>query len=91
MKTHFERAAEVRAFLKQHGYEKVKVRWSSNPFGGKGLFFVSLTDIPPNVTLVSTGGSLEPSNTYGDHAPTIKRIADLRALLKTTDNATVDH
>ena len=86
----FRSAPEVRKFLKANGFDKVKVRHSNSPFGGKSLYFVRLTDIPQGVTLVYSGGP-NSDNTFGDHAPTVGRIAGLRRLLDQTGNARCDH
>ncbi len=88
--TEFNNAHEVRAMLKPHGFNKIKVKYMSNPFGGAGLYFVTLTDIPAGVTLIHSSGSKEPSKTYGDNAEVVGRIAKLRDLLKET-NASVNH
>ena len=60
----FATAQEVRKFLKGKGFEKVKVRWGDNPFGGEGRFWVSPTDIPEGVACVYSGGSNTPERTF---------------------------
>ena len=81
-KIEFQKTSEVRKFLKENGFLKVKVRFGRAPFSGcPDLFFVGLTDIPEGVTLVTAGGSLTSTRTFGNHAPTVKRIAELRELL----------
>lgn len=90
MPTEFQKASEVRKFLKGKGFPNIKVRHTNNPFGGRDLFFVGLTDIPAGTTLVYSGGSNSPSKTFGDNAEVVKRIANMRELLADT-NARVDH
>ena len=86
----FNSAAEVRAFVNKNGFPKVSVRWTDNPFGGKGRFWVKLTDIPANTTLIHSSGSQVPTKTFGDNPDTVQRIAKLRELLAGT-NASVNH
>ena len=85
----FSSAAEVRKFLKPHGFDKIKVRWGNNPFGGEGKFFVELTDIPEGVTLIHSSGSKTPAKTFGDvkaeASGVLGRIAKLRELLAKTN------
>ena len=88
--TEFQTSHQVRAFLKDNGFTKISVRFRDNPFGGRGLFFVKLTDIPAGVTLIHSSGSDIETKTFGDHATTVQRIADLREALKDT-NARADH
>jgi len=87
----FSSAAEVRAFLKPHGFDKISVRWGDNPFGGEGKFFVKLTDKPEGITLIQAGGSNIKPATYGDKAAqesgVLDRIAKLREILEKTINA----
>ena len=83
----FKSSHEVRKFLKGKGFDKIKVRYSNNPFGGKGLFFVNLTDIPKGTVLIHQSGSNIETKTFGDNAEVVLRIAKLREVLKETENA----
>ena len=92
----FNHAAEVRAFLKQQGFNKISVRYKDNPFGSAGKFFVTIIDIPKSVTLIHSSGGNQPATT-ASFAPVddttqgvLTRIAKLRELLKDT-NAAVNH
>jgi hypothetical protein len=82
----FESAAEVRSFLKSHGFKKVSVRWGNNPFGGEGKFMVKRTDLPDGISLITSSGSQEPTRfSSDDGGQTAKMLADLRDILKGTN------
>lgn len=86
----FTNAAAVRRFIKEKGYTgKIKVRWSNNPFGGEGLFWVAITDNPPGAMIFNESGSDIPSTTYSNNAEVSKKYAKLREILTGT-NARVD-
>jgi hypothetical protein len=92
----FETAHEVRRFVKGHGFPNIKVKYQSNPFGGNGLFFVELTDIPKGVCQVHSSGGGIPTTTAaftknGPDTDTTARIARLRDVLYGTANARCDH
>ena len=89
--TKFAKAPEVRKFLKTKGFDKVKVRWGNNPFGGDGRFWVTLTDIPKGVACVYDSGTENtPERTFtSDKGVTAKRFSLLREALQDT-NASVD-
>ena len=83
----FNNAAEVRAFLKQHGItDKVSVRWQHNPFGGEDKFVVRLV-VPKGVGIIYSGGSQQES-TYGssDRGETAKTIHRVMEVLKGTNS-----
>ena len=87
--TKFASVQEVRKFLKGKGFEKVKVRWGDNPFGGEGRFWVTPTDIPEGVACVYSGGSNTPERTFSsDKGVTAKRFNTMREVLDDT-NASV--
>jgi hypothetical protein len=86
----FATAAQVRAFLKPHGFNKLRVNYRDNPFGGAGRFIVTLTDIPAGVTLIHSSGSLVPTTTFSDDDATAQRIGRLRDVLKGS-NTIVNH
>lgn len=85
----FETAHEVRKFLKPLGF-KIKVRYCGNPFGGNGLFWVKLADIPDGTTLVHSSGSQTPAVTFSSDVGVAGRIAKLREALAGT-NGRADH
>lgn len=85
----FATAQEVRKFLKGFGFEKVKVRWGNNPFGGEGRFWVTPTDVPAGVACVYSGGSNTPDRTFSsDKGVTAGRFNAMREALQGT-NASV--
>lgn len=83
----FTSASEVRAFCKANGFPKISVRYSNNPFGGEGKFFVRLTDIPVGVTVIHSSGGSVPTTNYSDDKDVATRLNNLREILKTTENA----
>ena len=85
-KIHFNNANEVRAFLKDKGFtERVKIRWSNNPFGGDGFFNVELAQIPKGVATFSTSGSdIDYAFSSSDNGVTAAKLTQLRQLLKGT-------
>jgi len=84
-----ENASEVRAYVKSKGFtDKVKIKWCNNPFGGNGHFSVTLKDIPPGVSVISSSGS-NRSYSFGssDGGVTAAKLTSLRELLKGTNAA----
>lgn len=90
-KLKFEDAHTVRSFCQAHGFFKVSVRWGDNPFGGEGIFWVKLTDIPKGVTLIHSSGSQTPAKTFASDKDVGERIAKLREALALTKNARCNH
>jgi hypothetical protein len=88
-KISFDSAAQVRAFIKERRGERVRVRWRNNPFGGTGLFFVSVV-VPRDtrVSLVSFSSSTTPCVSWSSpDAAMAGMCAEYEALLRTTANA----
>jgi hypothetical protein len=82
----FQNANEVRRFLKEKGFTKVRVRLVHNPFGGENLFFVKRTDLPENVAVVTQSLPGEPMHFFSsDGGKTAKMLVDLREALNGTN------
>ncbi len=87
----FTTSAEVREFVKELKVARTfTVRYRDNPFGGRGLFWVKLKDIPAGTTMIHSSGSNVATETFTSDADVSARITKLRNALKGT-NARADH
>jgi hypothetical protein len=86
--TTFASAAEVKATLTSAGVDfPVRVRCSRSPFGGRVLFLVSPV-IPGGVSVVTSGGSREPTRFFSDDGGAVAgQFARIQAALPTRSNA----
>ena len=91
--TTFNTAAEVRAFLKNRGFDPKTfgVRFQSAPFSGcRDLFFVKVKNVPAGVAVATSGGSQQPTTFFSsDSGKTAKVYADFQVALDGT-NAKVE-
>lgn len=84
---------DVRRFLKEAGItDRVKIRWSDNPFGGGGRFYVTLADEPPKGSgIFSAFGSNQPY-TFGCMSdigrPWVDRLSRIHDALRGTNATT---
>jgi len=83
--TNFNNAVEVRRFLKERGFLKVRIRVGHSPFGGRDLYFVKRTDLPEGVTVATSSNSQGTGFYSSDAGQTAKLIADLARVLEGTN------
>lgn len=62
----------VKALIKELGFDdmkpKFRVRWTNNPFGGDGKFFVAFTT-PEGVTIATSGSPRTPGTRFYGNDP----------------------
>lgn len=85
--TTFANAVEVRRFLKERGFLKVKIRVGHSPFGGRNLYFVKRTDLPEGVAIATSSHSDKQGTGFysSDGGQTSKLLSDLARVLEDTN------
>jgi hypothetical protein len=85
--TTFANAVEVRRFLKERGFLKVKIRVGHSPFGGRDSYYVKRTDLPDNVSIATSGSSTTQGTGFysSDSGQTAKLLSDLARALEGTN------
>ena len=83
----FHSAVEVRAYLKERGFDKVQIRTSHNPFGGEDKWTVKRMDLPEGVAIVTSSNSYTKGTGFysNDSGQTAKLLADLQRALQDTN------
>jgi hypothetical protein len=84
----FNDAAEVRKFLRAAGWTSpVTVKRVASPFGGSDRFLVSISGVPPEVSVISDSGSASAPTLWSssDDGVTAARLEALDTLLANTN------